>query len=83
MKKIKSRNYEDVMCILVDANGAPVEEGQVVTDQFNDTWVITGGLSPQNSQSTGHVWADHSVEPYNRSFYVGMFEFQWVPEVEE
>ena len=83
MKKIKHRNHEEVMCVLVDGLGNPVEAGRAVTDQYGDTWIVTGGAAPHNSHSSGHVWVDHSVEPYSRTFYVAVLGMRWVPDTEE
>lgn len=78
MTPITSKNYEGNLCTLTDAEGKPVHMGQIITDEYGDTWTVTGGAAPHNSHSTGYVFVDHVEENYGRNFYVGVLKLQWV-----
>ena len=75
---IQSENYQGALCTLVDGMGMPVEEGRVVKDEHGDVWSVTGGRAPHNANSTGHVFALHVAEDFERTFYVGVLGMSWV-----
>lgn len=74
---ITGKNYEGTLCTLLDSMGMPVKQGQVVTDEYGDTWTVTGGAAPHNANATGFVFVDHVEEGYSRNFYVGVLKMRW------
>lgn len=63
---------------LRNAEGEPVQIGDVVTDRWADSWTVDGGAAPHTSASTGKVYVTHTVENYQRTFYPSVLDLRWV-----
>lgn len=63
---------------LQDSFFRPVNQGDCVTDKWNDTWVIDDAAPPHNSGSTGKVYVTHRDENYARVFYPDVLGLKWV-----
>lgn len=74
-----SRNYDGAECVLTTEAGSEVKVGDKFTDRFGDEWVVTGGQAPHTAASSGRIDVKHVVEGFERTFYPGVFNMQWVP----
>jgi len=70
---ITSTDYEQTLCVLVDADGQPVRTGQEVTDFRGAKANVVCGAAPLHSGSTGLVSLSSG-----RSCYPGVFNLRWV-----
>jgi hypothetical protein len=62
----------DGWSLVDEKTGAPIVSGTKAKDFRGDTAVITGGLPPQHSGSSGHVYTKS-----NMRYYPGVFDMKW------
>ena len=61
-------------CILVDAHGEPVKQGQTVVHR-DGTYTVTGGRAPKQPGSTGRVWVERGDE--FGEYFPSVFGMSW------
>lgn len=70
LEPMRSRDYADRVCVLVDERNRTLPRGEVI-----DGCTIIGGLAPHKPSSTGFV---HTSD--GREFYAHVFGLRWIKE---
>ena len=63
---------------LQDADGNQAEVGQVVVDNSNRSFELTGGTPPHKPSSSGSVYGIWSDNGSNGGYFPTVFSLRWV-----
>jgi hypothetical protein len=75
---IKSINYNDQECVLVNRNGKPVSVGDKVVSSNGENYILVGGRAPHKSNSEGKAYVSKSINEMSSEYYVSVFELSWI-----
>lgn len=78
MSDITSKDHIGRHCVLRDAVGRVVQEGDRLTDFRGGVWLAAGGTAPHKPSSTGRIWVNKPGQPLTE-FFPSVFDCAWTP----